>query len=318
MRRSNLTGVIFSFLVFAALCVSFRQQRLADKTFVRAIMLEQTDNGYTVGLLFQDVAAAADASKAGETLALCTGEGQSLAQAFVKAEQQLPEQADYKLCEYTVACSGYEFAALQQYTAFLLQNSGQGRLSSCLYACESTVSQLIDAAEQNEGFAAEWLELLQRHQARTQRLYDAQSTGMLVLPLIRLNDGLPQSWCERSLLTGQDHTRIVLDSNASQLVWLLSSGITTARFLWQGEQIRLRRTALDYTVTESGAVTITVRGKLLQQTSMSQAVPQRLAEELFSVCGQALARVLKLDAYAQLYGGAAASASDVSVRFILE
>ena len=302
MRKQQLSGLILAAVLLLVLLTSFRQQRLAQKSFVRAVLVQKTSAGYAVGLMFQDVAASADASKAGEQLALCTGQGESLAAAFINAETHLPEQSDYKLCEYTVVCPNTEFTALREYQQFLMQNSTQGRLSSCVYACDQPLDILSDAAEKEENFVPEWLELLGRNRQRCQRLYDAMGKGVLALPLIRVEDDMPVSQCERSILTDSEGLRLILDESSAQIVTLLQQKSDQARFLLRETPLVLRGIAADYSLVGQGRVQIRIQAKVDTDTPAAAAQLQVIGNELLDVVGSPLIRLLQLDAVARMAG----------------
>lgn len=307
--------ILLAAAVLVLLCSS-RQQRLAQKSFVRAVLIEENAAGCSVGLLYQDVAASADASEAGEQLRIVTGQGACLPEAFDAAERRLPEYADYKLCDYTILCGAWNGGILRQYQELLLSQSVQGRLSASLYACGETVDTLADFAEKQDDFTAEWMDALVRQKALCPRLYSV-SQPAAVLPLLTVEKQMPGRWCDGAVLLCAETGAQALDENAAQMLWLLLGRKGQRKFLLDGAQVvlndgRIERTAQTEGVCVQIWATLNGGGQSLDGTA---ARLENLAQQTLAACGEAGRYLLGADAVSAMAGKPAqAAAVRVEIR----
>ena len=84
-------------------CGVFLRAENTEKSMVRALILTQPTvavQSWMVSLLYQFPEAAADASEASGAVQLQLAQADTLAKALAAAQKQLPQKADYRLCDY--------------------------------------------------------------------------------------------------------------------------------------------------------------------------------------------------------------------------
>ena len=77
MKR-NITMAILGSIALLLFAIYGKPYTLAHRCLVRAVLLEPLSGEFCVGVIYQDVTASADASKAGEQLKLAQGKGRAL------------------------------------------------------------------------------------------------------------------------------------------------------------------------------------------------------------------------------------------------
>lgn len=299
-----MTKWILAAAAALALLTSARQQSLAQKSHLRAVLLEQTGQTVQVGLLYQDVAAAADASEAGEVLKLACAAADTLEAAFRKAETALPQQADYKLCDYVLLCGQPSASLLTEYEQ-QVQRGSSGRLAAYLYASETTLEEFAAQADQSE-FLSDWLDALQARRANCPRLYRA-AAGAVLLPCFAAAEGEPPAWSEGAWLLCPEGCTQRLDENAAQLFYLMQHGRGEYTFWLDGETVALTVRAVDWQSDPDGTVRLTVQARCAtgQDTARLETQLAVLARELLSVCGQDAGALLDLNGVRALAGASA-------------
>ena len=91
---------ILLYAVLVGWCLLFLRCETTEKSMIRVVYLEQKEQTWSVGLLYQSPEAAADAADASAALRIADGRGQTLETALAAAEVALPQTADYRLCDY--------------------------------------------------------------------------------------------------------------------------------------------------------------------------------------------------------------------------
>lgn len=116
---------------------------------IRVVYLEQKEQTWSVGLLYQSPEAAADAADASAALRIADGRGQTLETALAAAEAALPQTADYRLCDYVLFPEQTEDAVLAAYENLVLER-GCGRTAARLSCTEFDLEILLQACEKTE------------------------------------------------------------------------------------------------------------------------------------------------------------------------
>ena len=88
---------ILLYAVLVGWCLLFLRCETTEKSMIRVVYLEQKEQTWSVGLLYQSPEAAADAADASAALRIADGRGQTLETALAAAEGTLPQTADYRL-----------------------------------------------------------------------------------------------------------------------------------------------------------------------------------------------------------------------------
>lgn len=315
MNKLRVSKLILLACAALALLLSPRQPQLAQKSFVRAVLFEQNETGYSVGLLYQDVAASADAADAGETLRLVTGAQATLAEAFADAERELPQRADYKLCDYAVLCGRNAIEPLLAYGELLLEGSAQGRLAAYLYGCEETVHQLESCAETDDAFLFEWMDTLQGRRDTCPRLHSGLN-GAAAIPMLTVKDGKPSPWCDGAMLLGASGCAERLDETTAQMLWILQGRGGEHRLWLADRQLVLTGCRVEKTADETGAVQLTIYAACKSPGNSGQIAAhlEVLARQALAVCGDGAGQLLGLDAVRAMAGtGGAAIPNAVTV-----
>lgn len=307
MNKLRVSQFVLLAAAALALLLSPRQPQLAQKSFVRAVLFERSGAGYSVGLLYQDVAASADAGDAGETLRLVTGTQATLAQAFAEAERELPQRADYKLCDYAVLCGRPGLEPLRAYGELLAEGGAQGRLAAYLYGCTEEIARLDACAEADERFLPEWMDTLQGRRDACPRLYSGMS-GAAAIPLIPLENGMPSPWCDGALLLSESGCAEQLDENTAQMLRILQGRGGERRIRLDGRELTLSGCRVEKTADPDGTVRLRLYAvcRSTGDAGKDAAALQALAADTLSVCGSAAEPLLQLDAVRAMAGTAGA------------
>ena len=84
---------ILLYAVLVGWCLLFLRCETTEKSMIRVVYLEQKEQTWSVGLLYQSPEAAADAADASAALRIADGRGQTLETALAAAEAALPQTA---------------------------------------------------------------------------------------------------------------------------------------------------------------------------------------------------------------------------------
>ena len=129
---------ILLYAVLVGWCLLFLRCETTEKSMIRVVYLEQKEQTWSVGLLYQSPEAAADAADASAALRIADGRGQTSETALAAAEAALPQTADYRLCDYLLFPVQTEDAVLAAYENLVLER-GCGRTAARLYAHEESM-----------------------------------------------------------------------------------------------------------------------------------------------------------------------------------
>lgn len=178
--------------LLAAFCLAFARTDTTEKSMVRAVLLEPSPAGWTVGLLYQSPEGAADSSEVSDGIRFAAAEGESLARAVQAAEDALPLEANFRLCDYLLLMPGAGWDAVEGYEALVLARQW-GRTSARTAACAFTCAELSEATgdEGAEGMLTRFLQALKQGKKAMPRLYEARTEGALLLPVFALGPDGP-------------------------------------------------------------------------------------------------------------------------------
>ena len=181
MKRRWVRILLYAVLV--GWCLLFLRCETTEKSMIRVAYLEQKEQAWSVGLLYQSPEAAADAADASAALRIAGGRGQTLETALAAAEGTLPQTADYRLCDYVLFPEQTEDAVLAAYENLVLER-GCGRTAARLSCTEFDLEILLQACEKTEALPDKLLDKLKARSAAMPRLY-AHEESML-LPVLCL------------------------------------------------------------------------------------------------------------------------------------
>ena len=89
---------ILLYAVRVGWCLLFLRCETTEKSMIRVVYLEQKEQTWSVGLLYQSPEAAADAADASAALRIAGGRGQTLETALAAAEGTLPHVKKQRNC----------------------------------------------------------------------------------------------------------------------------------------------------------------------------------------------------------------------------
>ena len=176
MKQKKLRSL--SAMLLIGWCLIFLRCETTEKSMVRALYLAQKEQSITVGLLYQAPEAAADASEASGAVQLQLAQADTLAKALAAAQKQLPQKADYRLCDYLLIDQDASAELLAAYERTVLENR-QGRVSAKVSALEMDDGFLEELPAEKQEFPNKLLEQLKQCADQMPRLYQYQD-GMLL------------------------------------------------------------------------------------------------------------------------------------------
>lgn len=260
-------------------CLLFLRCETTEKSMVRAMYLAQNGQMITVGLLYQAPEASADASEASGAVQLQLAQADTLAKALASAQKQLPQRADYRLCDYLMIDQDVSAELLAAYEHTVLENR-QGRVSAKVSVLEMNEEFLKAFPAKKQDFPDKLLEQLKQCADRMPRLYQYQD-GML-LPQLCAEDG-EVSLADTSILW-QAGNNMELDARQAEAAWLLQEMGGMHTFCLEDEPVMIRRCS----------VSVTLQGKtasLRLDCQRSYDAPQPSAaqcEQLAELCTQTM------------------------------
>ena len=210
---------------------------------VRALYLAQKEQTITVGLLYQAPEAAADASEASGAVQLQLAQADTLAKALAAAQKQLPQTADYRLCDYLLIDQDASAELLAAYEHAVLQNR-QGRVSAKVSVLEMDEGSLEELPVEKQEVPDKLLELLKQCADRMPRLCQYQD-GMLLPQLRAEEQGV--SLADTSILW-QTENSVELDARQAEAAQLLQETGSVHTFWLEGEPVTIRRCSVSVTL----------------------------------------------------------------------
>ena len=181
---------ILLYAVLVGWCLLFLRCETTEKSMIRVVYLEQKEQTWSVGLLYQSPEAAADAADASAALRIAGGRGQTLETALAAAEAALPQTADYRLCDYLLFPVQTEDAVLAAYENLVLER-GCGRTAARLSCTEFDLEILLQSCGKTETLPDKLLDKLKARSAAMPRLYAHEESMLLpVLCLPEAQEGL--------------------------------------------------------------------------------------------------------------------------------
>lgn len=179
---------ILLYAVLVGWCLLFLRCETTEKSMIRVVYLEQKEQTWSVGLLYQSPEAAADAADASAALRIADGRGQTLETALAAAEGTLPQTADYRLCDYLLFPVQTDDGVLSAYEALVLER-GCGRTAARLSCTEFDLEILLQSCGKTETLPDKLLDKLKAGSAAMPRLYAHKES---LLPVLCLQDEEPE------------------------------------------------------------------------------------------------------------------------------
>lgn len=275
MKQKKLRSL--SAVLLIGWCLIFLRCETTEKSMVRALYLAQKEQSITVGLLYQAPEAAADASEASGAVQLQLAQADTLAKALAAAQKQLPQKADYRLCDYLLIDQNASAELLAAYERTVLENR-QGRVSAKVSVLEMDDGFLEELPAEKQEFPNKLLELLKQCTDQMPRLYQYQD-GML-LPQLRA-EKQEVALADTSILWRVENS-IELEARQAETARLLLEMGGVHTFWLEGEPVTVRRCSVSVTLREETA-------SLRLDCQRSYDTPQPSAaqcEQLAELCTQ--------------------------------
>lgn len=268
--------------LLAAFCLAFARTDTTEKSMVRAILLEQGETDWTVGLLYQAPEASADSSEVSDGIGFAAAQGPNLERALNNAASLLPLDANFRLCDYLLLLPGSSWQTISEYESLVLTRQC-GRTSALMAACDFTCEDLSEATEESGELLTALLQTLKQAQRSSPRLYETRTDGGLLLPLLAVEEDVlsiqPEGW----FLSQTEQTQWDAQKTA---VYRLLTGRGEEFTFWMGEHpLTLRRPLLSVAVEGDGSFAV----RLDCQTAADSAdpTPEELSQ-LGTLCTQLL------------------------------
>lgn len=298
-RRATFRLLLWGLLL--CWCGVFLRSENTEKSVVRALVLEQTPERWNAALLYQFPEAAADSSEAAASVQLCGGSGATLEQALFAAEEQLPQQPSYRLCEYlllnTSSLRG-ELSACEP----LFGTRADLRMASRVLALAPSCEALQAQAEEDERFPEQLLQCIKDTSETAPHLYE-QENGLL-LPVLQLKEGEAVTQPEGLLFTETGMTSLTAEQTEMART-LLGYGQEHS-FVVDAQPIQTRRTILGVEAEGEGfAVDLTFQKKVASSTptQVQCQVLEALCIETVEHCWASGADLLRLGSVRALREG---------------
>ena len=275
MKQKKLRAL--SAVLLIGWCLIFLRCETTEKSMVRALYLAQKEQSITVGLLYQAPEAAADASEASGAVQLQLAQADTLAKALAAAQKQLPQKADYRLCDYLLIDQNASAELLAAYERTVLENR-QGRVSAKVSVLEMDDGFLEELPAEKQEFPNKLLEQLKQCADQMPRLYQYQD-GML-LPQLRA-EKQEVALADTSILWRVENS-IELEARQAETARLLLEMGGVHTFWLEGEPVTVRRCSVSVTLREETA-------SLRLDCQRSYDTPQPSAaqcEQLAELCTQ--------------------------------
>ncbi len=223
-------GVLLG-LVFGVMLCTSGWQRTAGDNIVRAVLLEEEDGIYCVGVLYQDPEAAANSADAQVQLSLVYAEGESLATAFQALEQSAEKDFSYQMSDYLLLCNQCSKEVVDSYAAEL-QTTQRGRYAAQVSYLAQGIADVAEVLALHPEGGQTLLEALEHNTDVAPYLYEtAQENAQksLVMPLLLLAEDSTVAPLEQMYLLSTEGAQ-VYDKTQTQLYLLLRYADVSAAF----------------------------------------------------------------------------------------
>ena len=218
-------------------CALFLRGENTEKSMVRAMLLEQTQSGWSAGLLYQFPEASADASETDAKIQFALASGDTPQTALLQAEEKLPRRASYRLCEYLLLGPGSTLQTIRTCET-MYQERPYGRLASRVFLLDVPAKTLEAQTEEDEFLPETLLELV-KADAAAPRLYENRNG--CILPVLTWENNALSSREERLLVTETGETE--LTAAESEAALFLLGRKRTFRFETEYDPMELTRLA---------------------------------------------------------------------------
>lgn len=161
------------------------------------MLLEQSENGWSAGLLYQFPEASADASETNAQIQFALASGNTPQAALMQAEKKLPRKANYRLCDYLLLGQESTLETLKTCESLFLGHP-YGRLASHVFLLDFSGKALEFQTEEHGSLPESLLEQI-KSDPTAPRLYENRNG--LLLPILKLSDGELSEQEERLLIT---------------------------------------------------------------------------------------------------------------------
>lgn len=236
-------------LLLAGWCLLFFRCETTEKSMVRAIYLAQTEGGITAALFAQAPQAAADASEASAALQMTRAADKTLEKALYSAQKQLPQTADYRLCDFVLFPEDTPDALLSEYENLILQH-GCGRTAARLVCIELNEEELAAFESDGSELPDKLLGKLKECAALFPRLYRHREPA-LYSRLVLTADAVELA--ENGLFRTPEKL-LELNENETELCRMLQQDPGVRTFWLEGGCVSVRRCSVSVTLRGDGAL----------------------------------------------------------------
>lgn len=298
MRQSKKNPAI-CILLMVGWCLLFVHCRTTEKSMIRAVFLQQIQEGYQVGLLYHSLQPSADASEVETQACFVFADAETMERAFAKAEEQLPAQANYRICDFLLLPTDTQEMLLSEYETLVLRLQC-GRTAGCICFLAGDGTDL--EKDRLSLLSGELLENLERDKQQMPCLY--QWMELYLSPVFRLGEDAVSS--EETILHAGGEKRLIGNDEANLL--RLLTGENGKCDLWLDDKLlRIRKCVVSVTLYRGR-----IRMVLDCQSAYGAPAPtQTQLLQLQELCTQTVCRyweqetdLLALEAKSSLWKGA--------------
>ena len=262
-------------------CALFLHTRTTEQSMIRAVMLERGAEGWTAGLVYQAPEGSADSSEAQAEVRFAAAEGETLAYALAGAEALLPEEANYRLCDYLLLAPGADLALLDEYETLVL-DSQCGRVSARVLRCGFDCAELSEQSEEADALPEKLLQCVKDAAPAAPCLYTRQSG--LVLPQLELTEEALRAADAGVFLSGAGEQP--LDAAQTAAIRLMTgAGGTPVPFWLDGARCAVRCRSRAVTPEQGGGFVLRLD---CQTAAGAQPLTAQQTAELAALCTQAV------------------------------
>lgn len=183
MKQSK-KSVELRMVILIGWCLLFLRCKSTDTNMVRAVVLAKNETGYHVGLLYHFQEPTADSADVEEQLNMVWSDADTLERAFAKAEEQLLEPTNYRLCDYLFLPVDTNYELMSDYEKLVLDKKC-GRIAAHVSFLDLSFGE-IEPERWLEKGAFRLLEIATEHKKEMPYLY--QWDELCLLPLFQIEN----------------------------------------------------------------------------------------------------------------------------------